>query len=225
MDARAAWHANFNEHLPGALATKYGISAGVVTSVGDDNDFMQYWVAARHSADAQKQQLTQFFNTIAGNDESMDIPVPIDWSLPSPAPTQVPPGIEKRVRDLAREIKGSMNYAPADGELLGIEAPKGDGGGGSLEEAGPEIEFATLADFALRAKFRKFGNDGVRFEYRRVGGAQWLPAGVLIVSPGTFTIAPAVAGIGEQVEIRGIYFKGNADVGMFSPTYTPFIAP
>jgi len=61
MDARAAWHANFIVQLL-ALASKYGITAGVTDQAGLDNDWMQYWVQARHDFDAISQQLTKYFN-------------------------------------------------------------------------------------------------------------------------------------------------------------------
>lgn len=71
MDGLAAWHANWAAQLPG-LAAKYGISAPVLTQVAADNDWIQYWVQARHKADNLKQQLTKYFNNIAGNDETVE---------------------------------------------------------------------------------------------------------------------------------------------------------
>src|SRR6476620_9543825 len=114
MDARAAWHVNFIKNLEGDLATKYGIAAALLTALTADKDWIVYWVNARHSADAMSQQLTSYFNTIAGKNDSADAPAAIDWALPPDPPAEVKPGIEKRVRDVAREIKGSLKYAEAD---------------------------------------------------------------------------------------------------------------
>ncbi len=222
MDAKAAWHSNLEKHLPGAMATKYGISTATLAAVAADNTWIQYWVTARHSADAQSQQLTRYFNTIAGPKDA-DAPAAIVWELATPAPTEVPPGIEKRVREIAREIKGSANYAEADGILLGIQLPEQTK---DVEtDVAPDVEFATMPEYKLQAKFRKRGMSGIRFEYKRKGDTAWLPAGVLLDSNGSFAVPPTTPGQGEQIEVRSIYFKGNNDVGNFSPIYTPFIAP
>ncbi len=224
MDARAAWHENFATQLP-ALAAKYNILAPILAEVGADNAWMQYWVDARHEADAQSQQLTRFFNDISGKDENLPPPAPINWSLSGAPPTQVKPGIEFRTREIARQIKGSMAYAEADGDLLGIVTS----GTASMplppgEQVSPDFTLVTLAEFALQATFRKLGNDAVRFQYRHKGG-NWIAAGVLINSPGSFTIAPQTPGTAEQIEVRGIFLLGNAEVGVFSDAKPAFIAP
>ncbi|MEQ1605899.1 MAG: hypothetical protein ABL999_13630 [Pyrinomonadaceae bacterium] len=224
MDARAAWHENFAAQLP-ALAAKYNILAAVLAEIAADNAWMQYWVAARHEANALRQQLTTYFNTIAGSDDKAPAPAAISWSLPAGPPAEVPPGIETRVREIARQVKGSIVYAKADGELLGIvpsettEIPLAPG-----TPVAPEFTLVTLAAFELQATFRKMGNSGLYFEYRHKGG-NWMPAGTLINSPGTFAVAAATPGVAEQIEIRAIYLLGNEQVGIFSAAFPAFIAP
>lgn len=226
MDAKVPWHANLAANLPGALATKYGISAGTVAAVQADSDWIGGWVAFRHAEDTASQQLTKYFNTIAGNDSSVPAPAAFSVAIPGAAiqPTQVAPGVEKRVRDLARDIKGRSNYSEADGELLGIVAP-GSGGGPSLPDTTkPVITLTTRVAFEVGVKFRKLGMDGIRIEYRHSGGA-WLPGGTLITSPGTFTVAPATPGTPEQVEVRAVYLKGNNTSGEYSDTGSVYVGP
>ncbi|MFZ1702001.1 MAG: hypothetical protein WBO10_14010 [Pyrinomonadaceae bacterium] len=223
-DARAAWHANFAAQI-GALATKYGISAGTLLLIAADNAWMQYWVQARSDADALKQQLTQFFNIISGNDDSLPQPAPINFALaPDPA-NEVAPGIEKRVREVVRQIKGDMEYSVADGELLGIVSPAKEGGPlGPGDLVSPEFELRTLAAFELEARFKRMGNDAVKFQYRYIGGT-WITAATLLSSPGSFAIPPSTPGVGQQIEIRGIFLKGNKEVGIYSDAKSTFIAP
>ena len=189
IDALAAWFANFTIQFA-ALAAKYGLSASV-SAVQKDNLWIQYWVPARHEADNQKQGLTKFFNAIAGNDPTLAPPSSINWSLPPAPPSDVAPGIEFRVRQLARDIKGSTKYSEADGELLGIVSPeKGDE---NLDQLTTEFTLRTLANFELQATFRKRGMDALKFQFRHKGG-DWRSAGFLITSPGTLAIPPTTPG-------------------------------
>ncbi len=220
MDARATWHANWNAQLP-ALAAKYGVS-GVIGEVTKDNDWMQYWVQARHDADNLKQQLTKYFNDIAGNDETLEPPAVINFVLSGSPPPEVAPGIEKRTRDIARDIRGSMAYAAADGELLGIVGTQETSE--NFAEMSPEFTLATLANFELEVTFRKLGMDALRFEFRYKGG-NWMQAGFLVTSPGTFAVAPSQAGVAEQIEVRAFFIQKNNVVGNPSDVKTAFIAP
>lgn len=224
LDARAAWHINFAKEIIG-LAAKYNISPAVLLEIAADAAWIEYWAQARNQADAQRQQLTQYINTISGKDEQAPAPAPIDWELSVPVPPEVPPGMEFRVREIARQIKGSMVYAVADGELLGIVSSGGTASPLSPgQNVAPDYTLVTLADFALQATFKKLGNNAVKFQYRRKGG-NWADAGVLITSPGSFHVAPLVPGVAEQIEVRAIYLLGNVEVGVFSDAKPAFIAP
>ena len=219
MDSRAAWHANWAIQL-GTVQAKYNIPGAAITQAAQDNDWMQYWVQARHDADNLKQQLTKYFNDISGNDPSLDTPAQPLFQLQGSPPVEVAPGIEDRARDIARQIKGHTAYAAADGELLGIiGATTGDAPDPTLE-----FELQTLAAFELEATFRKKGMDAARFEFRYKGG-NWQSAATVINSPGSFAIAPQAANTAEQIEIRGVYLSGNAQVGGFSDAKPAFIAP
>ena len=221
MDALAAWWANFIIQLT-ALAAKYGIDGTTVGDATKDNDWIQYWVQARHDADNLSQQLTKYFNSISGNDETLEPPAPINWVLQGGVPNERPPGIEFRVRKIARDIKNSMVYAVADGELLGIVSPPP----APLNFAGmtPEFTLETLVNFELKASFRKNGMDALKFEFRHKGG-NWLPAGFLVTSPGTFAVMPTTPGTAEQIEVRAFYILKNDVVGNVSDTKTALIAP
>lgn len=221
MDARATWHANWAAQIV-ALATKYNIPAEILAEIVADNLWIQYWVQARHDADNISQQLTKYFNNIAGNDETLEPPAEIDFTLPGTAPAEVPPGIEFRTRKIARDIRNSMVYSVADGELLGIVStgkPADD-----LTAMSPEFSLRTLANFELEATFKKLGMDALRFEFRYKGG-NWQTAAVLLSSPGTFAVAPQTPGEAQQIEVRAFYIQKNNVVGNPSDAKSAFIAP
>jgi|GEM_PF-4063192 len=222
MDARAAWHLNFANNLP-TFTTKYALAVGPVASANSDSDWMQAWVANRHAFDAAGQQLTSYFNTITGKDASAPAPVPFLYSLTGTV-AEVPPGIEKRARDLARQIKGHAHYSEADGELLGIATPGGGGPNIPIGNAKPAIELTTRVAFEVGVKFRKFGMTGIRIEYRHQGG-DWLSAGSLFTSPGIFQVAPNAPNTPEQIEVRAVYLQGNTPTGDYSDRGSVFVGP
>ncbi len=218
MDARAAWHANWAAQLTPFIG-KYGLGAGIMTEVNADNDWMQYWVAARHEAENLSQQLTKYFNAIAGNDDAVEPPNPISFALSGSPPDDPPPGIEARVRALVKQIKGHKHYSEADGEILGIVASADE----VVEPTAPEFTVKTLASFDLEITFKKKGMDGVKFQFRRAGGA-WQSAGILLASPGVLSITPAVPDVAEQIELRAIYLVKNTETGDYSDAKPAFIA-
>jgi hypothetical protein len=220
MDARAAWHQNFADNIT-LLQLKYNLTAAQVAQAAADNTWMQFWVAMRHTLEARNQQVTKYFNDIAGNDPTLDPPAIIDFVV-ADGPTEVPPGIEFRTRELARHIKGHSAYAEADGEMLGIVSAESEPA--NLGEMTAAFTVKSMPNFGVEAKFKKNGADAMRFEFRRKGG-QWMHAGYLIASPGTITIAPTEAGTAEQIEMRGIMVQKNQDVGGFSDHVPAFIAP
>jgi len=126
MDERVPWHVNFAKQITEFAGAKYGLGAGAPGTANNDRDWIIFWVQARNDASALNQQLTKYFNNIAGNNTELAAPEPIDWTLSGSPPDEVPPGIEARTRAMARQIKGHQEYSNADGELLGIVAPEGD---------------------------------------------------------------------------------------------------
>lgn len=117
FDTRAAWHQNF-ENVLTTLAAKYNISAGQIAQHSSDNEWIKYWAQARFELDALREQLTSYIATIGGSDVSLDPPVTPNFTSFGTIPAEVPPGIEFRVRELARHIKGHSKYAVADGERM-----------------------------------------------------------------------------------------------------------
>lgn len=155
MGDKAAWHANFAANI-GGLAAKYNLTAGQLTQIAGDNDWMQFWVSLRFSAATFASQLAAYFNVIAGPDNSLDPPAVPTFELtssdpPSPEPL---PGIEYRVREIARHIKGHSSYSEADGTLLGIIGESS----GAVGVSQPEIQaFAANSGYEFSIVVSKRG--------------------------------------------------------------------
>ena len=144
------WIINFNQKLPGALATKYGISAATVTQLQADTDWTVYWVPAKFQTEAQKTQVNDYYDTIT-TEPNEPKPVEPTLSLPPDPPAAVPPGIRKRIRDIASAIKGQKSiYNQADGEVLKIVG----GAPAKPDNPKPVFDLETLTNFALKATLK-----------------------------------------------------------------------
>jgi hypothetical protein len=142
MEAKAAWHVNFATHI-GVFSAKYNLTPAQLTSIAADRAWMEFWVAQRYAVSTFTSQLTAYFNTISGPDNSLDPPTTPEFTLDGlDAPDAVPPGIEFRVREIARHIKGHSSYSEADGALLQIV---GESGGGLGIGGVPTPEIQTFA--------------------------------------------------------------------------------
>jgi hypothetical protein len=209
---RNAWHQQFAAGLPG-LAAKYSIDPAQVTRVQQIADWYAFWAGVRSSIDAYTQQLTSYFNCLAGNDAAAEPPQTPVFTQPTPPVADPPPGIEKWTRDLARQIKGHSGYSAADGAVLGIgpavRAIR------DLEDIKPVLTVIPSNNFQIGLKVRKYGLDALRLEYRGNDG-QWMSAGVLIASPYFFKITPSTPNQAERIQLRAIYMKGNNVVGKWS---------
>lgn len=224
MDARMAWHAVFIDQLLNhGFAAKYSITFPTTTALQAISAWFNYWVPLRHSLDAYSQQVTGYFNTIAGSDENADPPSQPTFAAPEEIPDDPAPGIEKFTRDIVKQIKNSTIYAPADGEAMGIESPEPTPF--NPAELRPTFKAVTREAFEIGVTFKKQGMSAVRFEFRYKGGLSWMPAGVLLSSPGAFSIAPQTPGQPEQIELRAIYMQGNNNIGQWSDIVPVLIAP
>jgi hypothetical protein len=216
----AEWLVNFNKQLPGALATKYNIGAGELAQLSKDNDWTQYWVQAKLQTEMQKKQINDYFDTIT-KEPNEPQPAEPALSLPPDTPLPVPPGMRRRIRDLAAKIKGQKAiYNNADGELLGIV------GSSQTRPANPKPEFdlSTKTNFNLEAVYKMLGFKSIRFEYQYKGGA-WQLGMIFTNSPGVFQVPPTVAGQAEQIFVRAIYLENNEPVGEYSDIKPALIAP
>jgi hypothetical protein len=212
IPSRNVWHQQFANALPD-LAAKYSISPADVTRVQEIAAWYVFWIGVKASIDGYTQQLTSYFNCLAGKDADAKPPLTPSFAQPTPPVADPPPGIERWTRKLARQIKGHARYSDADGALLGIgpavRAIR------DLDDIKPVLTVIPTNTFQIGVKFRKYGLDALRLEYRGNDG-QWVSAGVLLASPYFFKITPSTPNQAERVELRAIYMKRNNVVGKWS---------
>lgn len=218
--AFAEWLDNFNTQLV-VLNAKYGLT-GELVQLDKDNLWTQYWVQAKFNAKQQEKQLSDYVEAIDTGDTGDPQPDLPTWALPANPPGNVLPGLKKRIRSIARQIKANPAYTRADGELLGIVSP--EEAGLTPETTAPELKLRSMPNYAVETDFRKFGFDALRVEIRHKNGA-WQLAAILTSSLGIFNVVPETAGDAEQIEARGIFLLKNQPFGNYSPTYNVVIQP
>jgi hypothetical protein len=209
---RNTWHQQFASALP-SVATKYNVSAADVARVQQIADWYAFWVGVKDSLGTYRQGLTAYFASMTGKDTAAEAPEQPGFVQPTPPVADPPPGIEKWTRDLARHIKGNSQYSDADGAMLGIgpavRAVR------ALDELKPNLIVLPGKNFQVGVKFRKYGMDGLRLEYRG-NDDKWVSAGVLLASPGHIKITPSTPNQAEGIQLRAIYMKRNDIVGNWS---------
>ncbi|MBL8182154.1 MAG: hypothetical protein JNL64_11165 [Blastocatellia bacterium] len=222
MEARRAWHVNFYDQIKNhGFAAKYGLDGTTVDKFNVIADWFNFWVPQRTALDAYSQQVTKYFNTIAGNKVD-DMPAQPTYTSAGGFPPEPEVGVEKLTRDTAKFIKNNPIYAPADGEAMGIQGSEPTPF--NPADLKPVFVATTRAAFEVGVTFKKQGMSAVRFEYRHKGG-NWLPGGVILNSPGSFAISPATPGEPEQIEVRAIFMQGNENIGQWSDIVPVFVGP
>jgi hypothetical protein len=104
----------------GGYATALAVTAPQVTAQAADADYFAYTLAVQQVCTNCSEQWTAWKDLMRdGGDPGT---APATAVFPASVPP-VAPGIERRFRDLVRQIKAHANYTPAIGEALGIEGP------------------------------------------------------------------------------------------------------
>ncbi len=214
----AAWWANFILRRP-EFENKYLILKNMEADLSAIGAWVAYWVAARNTFDELSKQQTAYFNTIAGNDPTADPPLPITWTMPPGVPAEVPPGIEKNIRDIRREVVGLTNYAKADGEALGFESTASQPV--VPADVKPTIHlFASAHDYGVTIVVN--GRNGVMNwdVYLTRKGGNRTKYTTCEGKSADITITPTTPGDAEQVQIDIQLRKSNANYGQPSdPAY------
>jgi hypothetical protein len=212
MDDKPAWHLAFANQMV-ALGGKYNISPADQISANQDWEWMQWVVTQRQALNTFNQQVTKYFNDIAGNDPTKDPPEPLTFTLTVP-PKQVAPGVEFRTREWARQVKGTTIYSEADGEGFGIVP-----GDSAISLNAPTIDvFAaeSLYHFSVVVTGRG-GADQWECLVRPVGATAWKSLGSKTGKSSDFTYVPDAASQADeptpvQLQVRVQLKKNNFDM-------------
>ena len=217
MESTATWHASFAANV-GKFAAKYNITPAQLASVAADNAWVQYWVARRYAAAIFASQLASYYNSISGNDTSLDPPLTPAFELTG-QPDEVPPGIEFRARELARHIRGHSVYSEADGTMLGIIG-EGGGGYGLNGVIKPTIKTVAAASkylFTVNVNMRGV-SDSWQVWATVVGENKWHNLATATGRSAEIAYAPADQDnkVPYQLQIRVQLRRSNKDYGQVS---------
>lgn len=217
-DGLGPWWANFILRRA-EFEAKYPILATLKVELNAIGAWVDYWVEARHVFDELSKQQTSYFNSITGNDSSLDPPAEITWTMPPGKPAEVPPGFEKTIRDVRREVVGLKNYAKADGEALGFEATAPQAANPVTVKPSIQV-FAAAHDYGVTIVVT--GREGAImwdvYVIRKGGNRTKLTTGE--GKSADVIIVPTVPGDAEQVQLEIQLRKNNLDFGQPSnPVY------
>ena len=218
MDSLAAWWANFLLQYPN-FESKYAVLHTNNTALDAAGAWVEYWVDARHSFDETSKQISAYFNTIAGNDPNADPPSLPIVALPPNTPAEVPPGIETFIRDIRREVVGMTNYAKADGEAMGFEAPTS--ANIIPAQVKPTIQVTGAANnhhFSIVVSGRA---DSTMWDvYIMRKGGNWTKQDTCSGKSADISVPLQTPGDAEQIQVYVQLRKSNADYGQPSdPAY------
>jgi hypothetical protein len=105
----------------GPVAASLGVTPEQVAAQAADADYFDYVLASQNLMLAHSKAWTAMRKLVrkgSATGEFNGLKTPV---LPAPVPPTAP-GVERRFRALVRQVKAGVNYSPAVGEGLGIEA-------------------------------------------------------------------------------------------------------
>ncbi|MCG3149471.1 MAG: hypothetical protein PCFJNLEI_02933 [Verrucomicrobiae bacterium] len=202
------------KHAIGDYAPVLDVSSGEVTQQAADTDFYEYVVNCYGMLNSSGKSATIFRNNLRFAKEpgpAASLPVPV---FP-PAPPAVPPGVEKRFRQLVRRIKRHPKYELHIGKHLGIE------GSEPTKTAAHELQPTFTLELRAAGVFIRWGWDNQREQVdmcelvvdRHDGQGERLvtiDATPGYLDPEPFPAAPV------KWTYRAIYHKGDTRIGQWS---------
>ena len=212
---------NLADKLPGAYATKYGLSTGELDTLETFRKWFNWTLDALEYIRQKALAYTGFRDalgygkgTVAGA-----LTPPTGFTLAAQPSSGTPPVVLtpqangwKFTASLVNRIKGHAAYATADGQDLGIEGAQE--AEADPETTKPEIKLVKVAGGKVEVQWRKLGFTGVRIEVDR-GSGQWTFLAVDTIPDYVDTVTPA-AGTTALWRYRAIYLDGDEPFGQWS---------
>ena len=214
---------NLADKLPGAYATKYGLTTGELTTLENFRLWFNWTFTVLENVRLKAQGYTGFRDDLAYGTSvaNGNLSLPQDFTLPampasgSPAVTLTPVANGFGfVATLVARIKGHAAYAVSDGNDLGLEGP-------AIAAPDPQTTKPLLAAVLaagghVEVQWKKSGFTGVRIEVDR-GNGIWVYLATDTVPHyiDTLTLALA-AGTTALWKYRAIYLEGDQVFGQWS---------
>lgn len=214
---------NLADKLPGAYATKYGITTDELTTLGNFRLWF-IWILDVLEAIRQKAQgYTGFRDALAYGKGTATGPLTLPPALALPAvpstgspPVMITPLADgwKFTASLVNRIKGHAAYTEADGQDLGIIGAEEQAADPATTK--PTLKLVRVAGGQIEVQWKKSGFTGVRIEVDR-GNGTWVFLAIDTEPHYTDTLALA-PGTSAIWKYRAIYLEGDQPFGQWSDT-------
>lgn len=217
-DAEFALQLNTFKNKIGLYQAILGISQSVVDDNAKDADYFSFMVSAMDPSKNYSKGWTQQKNDARngkGNQPITGFPYPVDVSTP---PVAVAPGIEKRFRQLVKQIKSNPSYTTAMGEDLGIVAPAPN----PVIHA-PELKLAMKGGNP-NIRYKRGITEGVRIYSKRGSESSFSFLDVSTRSPYVDTRPNLEANTAETRQYYAYFIVDDAPVGDQSATVSISVA-
>lgn len=218
LPARAAWFQNFSTQF-GISAASLGFSPTDVTSVGNDNQVMQFLAQTSVDLKAYEKSAKEYLEIITESEigkPTPEFPADPNFALPVVVKT----GIFERLVDLVNRIKVAPNYTDQIGASLGIVPT--ETGSVTPDNVKPVIEaFAALEgyEFSIVVSNRAKADQWL-VAILREGATKWQNIKAATGKSVDVEVQPTQEGKPERLQVRVQLIKNNEDYGQPSdPTF------
>ena len=209
------------DQLPGALATKYGITAAELLTLEDFRLWYNWTFTALETSRQKSQGLTGFRDDLCNGKSIPSGPLtpPTDLTLP-PQPTRGTPPVAivpvadgwKFVSSLVNTIKSRVTYTTADGTALKIEGAEQTGP--DPETTKPVIKVVIINGGQKEVQWKKLGFTALKIEVDRGNGQFiYLATDTEPHYIDTVMLAPGTTALWRY---RAIYLDGDQVFGQWS---------
>ena len=201
---------NFSNKI-GGYAADFNLSTDDVDQSQKDSIYFAWAIRIIKRQDDTKKGWTGFKNNLRRNVPNVTtnkIPEPVDIS---PAPGEVPPGVQYRFTTLVNRIKAHNNYTKAIGQVLGIDDNSQNRV--SIDDAQPRLRLAMNGGL-VKVFWKKGPYEGIVIEKNTGAGFVVLDKDMHPSYTDTTPLPPANQS--AVWKYRAMYLYKDAKVGLWS---------
>jgi hypothetical protein len=212
---------HLSDQLPGTYATKYGITAGELTTLDDFRLWFNWTFTALETTRQNSQGLTGFRDDLCNGKSVPNGPLTLPPALNLPAqpargtpPVAITPVANgwKFVASLVNRIKSHVAYTTADGDALKIEGAEQTGP--DPETTKPAIKVVLVSGGQKEVQWKKLGFTALRIEVDR-GNGQFVYLAT-DTEPHYIDTVTLPSGTAAVWRYRAIYLEGDQLFGQWS---------
>lgn len=201
----------FRTKLPSYM-TLFGIDQATVDAATEDAQFFAFMVTGVTTARGYSKSWVEQKDILRDQPEDAPVtifPIPVNVTTP---PTIVAPGVERRFRALAKQIKSNPNYTQAIGEDLGIVSIT------PVTELTPPKLTVVMSGGKPNIKYKRGISEGLRIYSKRGDETTFTFLDVSTRSPYVDARPNLTPNVAETRQYYAYYILDDAQVGDQSAT-------